>query len=248
MVFENHHFSAGRKPDVRGPVHRHRHQTGYTLMELVIVLAIISSLAAIAWPVLMRPLSRSGVQQAGQDVRRALSEARQSAVEEGQTYQFRYQPGTSRFEVTAVDALESADPLPAAEIPLDEVSGPPPFASPLPGIDSAVQEPRLREPGFADYLGDEATSDSSSERSSASQEELQDGVVFADPEVAETQTSTPFGDEVTWEAEERTDTTDWDTQVEAEYTSEPTVEDDSGWSEPIYFHPNGRTSSARVVL
>ena len=35
-------------------------------------------LAAIAWPVLMRPLGRSGVQQAGQDVRRALSEARQS--------------------------------------------------------------------------------------------------------------------------------------------------------------------------
>ncbi len=71
----------------------------YTLLELVIVLSVIGLLAGLSWPVLMRPWSKSQVQQAAQDLSRELMRARLNAIEKGQIFRLRWRPGTGEFEL-----------------------------------------------------------------------------------------------------------------------------------------------------
>lgn len=216
----------------------------FSLMEMILVLVIVAALAGLSWPMLMRPLSRSRVQQAAQDVRRALSDARQSAVEEGKTYQFRYQPGTPRFEVVAADSLE-----PAAEgLELD--------AAPI----AADQDPQM----LSDY---EPLPDPIAPHECA---ELQDGVVFAHAQSSAEQDPLPdppepappvadlnnlpyplWNDEDARAEDRRTHAADRHLATAndpAESVNEFAEDGETRWSDPIFFHPDGRTSSARVVL
>ncbi len=77
---------------------------GFTLVELLIVLAILVMAMAISWPAVGGLLAKNELRSAAQQVRAALAKTRLEAMESGAVRQFRYQPGTRRFEITRLAA------------------------------------------------------------------------------------------------------------------------------------------------
>ncbi len=82
--------SPSKTPSARG---------GLTLLELLIVLAILGLLVGMSWPSMRRLLSRSRVKEAAKHVRTELGAARLRAIESGTPQVFRFRPGTGFFEV-----------------------------------------------------------------------------------------------------------------------------------------------------
>ena len=85
----------------------------YTMLELVIVLAIIGTLAAMAFPVLMRPFAKSDVQQAAQDLSRLVLSVRVRSMETGFEHRLRWRPGTGEYELFEIRDVVDDDPDPA---------------------------------------------------------------------------------------------------------------------------------------
>ncbi len=85
--------------DSRGPG-----TSGFTLLELIIVLVIVVTLLAVAWPNLRRPLGRGLLREAGQQLARDLAQARLLAIESGQTLALRFEPGGSAYCIQPADA------------------------------------------------------------------------------------------------------------------------------------------------
>ena len=63
---------------------------GVTLIELLLVLAILVTITAMAWPALDRPLSNQRLRKAADRIRTEWTRARVKAMTEGVTYVFRY--------------------------------------------------------------------------------------------------------------------------------------------------------------
>jgi prepilin-type N-terminal cleavage/methylation domain-containing protein len=89
-------------PD-RRPIRR-----AYTLLELLIVLAIVLAVVGLSWPALQRPMAKSQLESAAKQLRVALARIRLEAIESGTAQQFRYQPSTGYFEVSANSTSEGA--------------------------------------------------------------------------------------------------------------------------------------------
>ena len=79
----------------RPPIRR-----GFTLVEMLIVVAVLATIAAVTLPALIRPLAKRELQDAAAEVRVELAKARLEAIESGVPRQFRFQPGTGVFEVS----------------------------------------------------------------------------------------------------------------------------------------------------
>ena len=166
-----------RHPRQPPPVPPHR---GFTLLELIVVLAVLAVLAALSWPAVRGLLERSHLQSAAKQLRAVLVRARLDAMESGAVRQFRYQPGTGRYEISAAATLDAA-----------EDAGSQSERGPAPGPKSVVADTL---PGGAVFEG---------------AERAEDLLGAADP-------------------------------LEALA--------DGPWSAPVWFYPNGRTSSARYRL
>ena len=63
---------------------------GVTLIELILVLAILVAITAMAWPALDRPFSNQRLRKAADRIRTEWTRARVKAMTEGVTYVFRY--------------------------------------------------------------------------------------------------------------------------------------------------------------
>lgn len=72
---------------------------GYTLLEMIIVLAIIALLAALSTPAVRSSLRSGEFRNAAKQVRAGLANARLRAIESGTAQQLRFQPGERLFEV-----------------------------------------------------------------------------------------------------------------------------------------------------
>ncbi len=170
---------------------------GYTLLELLIVGALIAVLVGFAMPAMRRPLARSQLRDAAAGLRIALAKTRLEAIESGTIWTFRYQPGTGRFVIS-----------PQAELTEEDDSG---IGAGLAGNDAME---------------------------AASADELDNGIVFHDPETAPLVT--------------QPDATALASDPAAATVLVPVVADVSlggqEWSEPVFFYPTGRTSSARFRL
>ncbi len=84
---------------------------GYTLLEMVIVTAIIASMVALSIPAMQASLGTSELRDAAKQVRAGLTKARWRAIETGAACQFRYQSGSGRFEVGPKPTLQAGSGL-----------------------------------------------------------------------------------------------------------------------------------------
>jgi type II secretion system protein H len=87
-----------------------RRPGGFTLIEVLLVVAIMAVVAAMAWPMLRKPMAYRRLHSAAEVVRSELCQARTEAMRSGQTYAFRYQPGGDRFRTELESELDSLDP------------------------------------------------------------------------------------------------------------------------------------------
>jgi type II secretory pathway pseudopilin PulG len=73
--------------------------SGYTLLEIILVLAVMVLVAAMALPALQRSFTVQSVKKGAERVRAEMARARVKAMREDQVYAFFYSPGTSQFIV-----------------------------------------------------------------------------------------------------------------------------------------------------
>ena len=82
---------------------------GFTLLELLAVVAILVVVTALAAPSLWSPWKRSRIEEAGHLVRAELARARVEAIESATPYQFRFRPGTGEYEYGPAAVADEAD-------------------------------------------------------------------------------------------------------------------------------------------
>ena len=73
------------------------HRGGYTLLELLLVLAILVAIAGLSWPSVNRMLEDLTIKEAVEPVRAELSKTRIRALDAGVTWQFRFEPDGRRY-------------------------------------------------------------------------------------------------------------------------------------------------------
>ena len=78
---------------------------GLTLVEVVLVLALLVVVGAVSVPLLGGAFSRAGLQSASDLLRGAWSQARLEAMQSGQSFAFHCEPHGGRFQLVALDQL-----------------------------------------------------------------------------------------------------------------------------------------------
>jgi len=78
---------------------RPRQRPAFTLLEILLVLAILVALGAMIYPTLTGMYGDVRVKAAADDVQAAWTEARAHAIEDGRSYRFAVQPSTGKFKV-----------------------------------------------------------------------------------------------------------------------------------------------------
>lgn len=77
-----------------------------TLVEMMLVLAVLAIMAAITWPGLQRAWVDHKVDEATEMVRTHLARTRNYAIDSVLIYEFRYEPGGNRFVVVPHEPVE----------------------------------------------------------------------------------------------------------------------------------------------
>ncbi|MEZ6120839.1 MAG: prepilin-type N-terminal cleavage/methylation domain-containing protein [Pirellulaceae bacterium] len=244
-----------------------RSAAGYTLMEMMIVLAIIVSVAMLSGPALLRPWRRNEIQLAAEQLCEALADARFDAIEYGTTFEFRWRPGTSEFEIVSTEPIDlststnitspatttaTADPFsangqansPATPLGSNQPVGREDFGKLAPPASATGEATRA-----TDRLELDATAVSDNRRRSQSQ--LLDGVRFSADSVANSVESSGEGNAIsdnmsdlaamTAEKEIASATQDGQETADALLSNIP-------WSSPIIFYPDGTCSSGTLQL
>jgi prepilin-type N-terminal cleavage/methylation domain-containing protein len=76
-----------------------RQRRAFTLLELILVLALIAMIMAAAVPSIQAMLDDARLQEAADTLRSRFAEARAHAIEEGRPYRFAIMPGQSDFRL-----------------------------------------------------------------------------------------------------------------------------------------------------
>lgn len=76
-----------------------RGRRAFTLIEVLLVLALLVVLGALAWPMLTRPFATQRLRSAADTVRTEWAAARLEAIKTGRVYVFRYSLDTGEFSV-----------------------------------------------------------------------------------------------------------------------------------------------------
>ncbi len=211
-------------------------RSGFTLLETLLVLAIMVSLFALSWPAIRGPLAKARLKRAARDVQTSLGKARARAVEHGAAYAFRYQIDGNEFQILAWDALAAEESIEA-----DVVA-----QGPL--IDSFEAETDTTG-GWNEEGASSMTALLRRPRSlPMTSRALPEGVRFVEEPaddllLGDSADGSSFAADavVGGEAAEGTD--------RGGITDEGFLEESSvRWSRPIVFWPNGRSQNARVLL
>ena len=89
---------------------------GYTLVEVLLVLALLAVISAMAWPSLQKPFATRRLYSAADTVRAQWSHARVDAMRSGHTYAFRFEVHGDHFRVAPDGPAAAASPVtPSAE-------------------------------------------------------------------------------------------------------------------------------------
>ena len=90
----------------------HSHRRGFTILEMLLVLAVLLIAVGISWPAVQRSYESQQLRQAAEVVQVRMMAARVHALDTGIMYQFRYEPGGRRFLAVPCDQ----DPAAAGSI------------------------------------------------------------------------------------------------------------------------------------
>jgi hypothetical protein len=82
---------------------------GFTIFELLIILALLVTVVAVSWPALQQFSLQYQLRQAGALVQARMTGARVHAIDTGVDYQFRFEPGGQRFIVLPFDTQALAE-------------------------------------------------------------------------------------------------------------------------------------------
>lgn len=97
--------------------------SGYTLLELMIVLAILGAMMAIAWPRISRRMQLLGPREAALQLKADLAQAREQAIITGTPWLMRVRPGKSNYEFgTLAGMAQSSAPLTSGSANFDQDS------------------------------------------------------------------------------------------------------------------------------
>jgi prepilin-type N-terminal cleavage/methylation domain-containing protein len=104
-----------------------RRPGGFTLVEMLLVLAVLMMMAGLVWPSVTRLYSEHSLRQAAEGVRVRLTAARVNAIATGIAYQFRFEPSGRRFVVLPVSSDDAAGTPGQSTRPAWKVSGALPY-------------------------------------------------------------------------------------------------------------------------
>jgi prepilin-type N-terminal cleavage/methylation domain-containing protein len=94
-----------------------RTRSAYTLLELLLALAVISVLAGITIPAALRMYADANLSDAAEKVRNLVGQARLNAINTGDQYQFRFEKDGRHFVQLPVEVPPETDPTTATTIP-----------------------------------------------------------------------------------------------------------------------------------
>lgn len=77
---------------------------GFTLLEMLLVLAVMIALISIVWPSIMRLYADHQLKQSVEEVRLRMASIRIKALDAGIIYQFRFEPDGTHFLVAPYEA------------------------------------------------------------------------------------------------------------------------------------------------
>lgn len=137
------------------PNERRPGQTGFTLTELLIVMAVLVLLVSVSLPAVRRPLRKSELREAARELCATLGRSRLEAIESGTILQFRYRPGTGEFVVA-------------------------PASSPIDDQPAAIEEPEF-DSEDSTTLVEQAVAPDDSAENKIERLDLPAGILFADP-------------------------------------------------------------------
>jgi prepilin-type N-terminal cleavage/methylation domain-containing protein len=95
-------------------------RAGFTLFEILLVMALLVVIAAVTMPVIADSLSRARLENGAELVRAAWGRARLSAMESGEPYVFRYEPEGSRYQIVLLSELTGENASEVNALPAEE--------------------------------------------------------------------------------------------------------------------------------
>ncbi|MEX2317780.1 MAG: prepilin-type N-terminal cleavage/methylation domain-containing protein [Pirellulales bacterium] len=99
----------------------HKRDRGFTLIEILLVLALLVVVGALTTPILTGTLAHTKLRNGGDIVRAALARTRLAAMESGQTQVFRCEMKGRRFQIGSLAELASANGEAPPAVAADEV-------------------------------------------------------------------------------------------------------------------------------
>jgi Tfp pilus assembly protein FimT len=194
---------------------------------MLIVLAVIVSLVALAYPAMRKPLARQQLRAAAKQLRAELARARLEAIESGQAQQFQYVPGTRFYRVEPLNADSSLGVGNArSEFAWEDQAtgaGARPFRTSQSEVDQLIETESTNAAEDDDHRT------------------LPKDIAFASREQELDEHGNPdLADDEELDASnliERSDLSDENELLEYQ-----------DWSKPVVFYPNGRTSNAVIQL
>jgi prepilin-type N-terminal cleavage/methylation domain-containing protein len=167
---------------------------GLTLVEVLLVLAIVAITAALIWPALEKPLAYHRLHSAADEVRTEWCQARIEAMRSGRTYAFRYQVGGDRYYTEPQNGL-MANTSEGGLAPVNSTAAGVPSAAPAAAASSAENKALPKGVTFVGHQPGENTTPAAA----------------ATPAPAQSQSG-------------------------------------AGWSDPIFFYPDGTASDVELTL
>ena len=199
---------------------------GYTLLELMIVLAILVSIMAMAWPSIARRMKLIGPREAALQVKADLAEARERAITSGQAWAFRIDRGGPNYEFGPVREFREE---------LLKLAGPADILGR--GLPDSFTTSESKGSSTGTPAWDDSNPPASVKPREVRENELPPGIVFDDGfahSVSEANTiKVPLNPQVT------------STQVES-LTIQPQA--DAQWKFAVIFQPNGRATESEIRL